>query len=108
MSSACLTPVAATLTTSLASLYTVPAYSDDAITWTYCNTTGGPITIYAGISLDGGTTTKYLVNGKQLAANDTLYLVEGAKLPAGVQLMGRAGASSSIDTLVFGAQRSTQ
>ena len=106
--SACLSPAALTLGTSLAAVYTVPNNSDDAITWTYCNTTSVPITYYAGISLDGGATTKFLVNGKQIAANDTIYLMEGAKFPAGVQLMGRAGNASSIDSLVWGAQRSTQ
>jgi len=83
-----------------ASVYAAPAQTSAKIgRAVFCNTTGGALTITAGItsggSLGAGTT---LISARPIAAGETYVSPElaGAVIPAGSQLHAFASAATSV------------
>lgn len=89
-----------------AAVYTVPANTTVKIgRAVFCNTTGGALTITAGIttggSLTAGTT---LIDALPLAGGQTYVSPElaGAVVPAGSQIHAFASASTSVTVTASG------
>lgn len=94
------------LTNADASYYTAPSNTTAKIgRAVFTNTTGGAVTITAGITTGGaiasGTT---LISGRSLAAGEAYVSPElaGAVIPAGSQIHAQASAGASVTFAVSG------
>jgi hypothetical protein len=106
MPSAVITPTAQAIGTSEAVAYTVPANEDDALDLIVSNATASGVTLRLGIG-SGGVLSVNIVHDRVIDANDTVVIAKGLKLPAGSQILTRAGAAASLYLSVTGSKRST-
>lgn len=97
------------LTTSAATYYTTPALTTCAIRkLTFCNTTGGPVTVTAYLIPSGGTAgaTNTIASAKSLAAGETWSCsdAEGQVLEAAGFIQALASAGTSITIIASGIE----
>lgn len=88
-----------TLTTSSATLYTVPT-STTAIIKEIILTNKTDTAATATITFDGST----IVGAKSIAANDTLVIELHSIIPAAAIIAGLAGTGSAIDIYISGIE----